>query len=156
MHATMKLSDILTKGAVISDLKSVDKKGILAEFSTLTEELIPDINQEDILNILLSREQLGSTAVGNGVAIPHGKIPGLNNIVAIFGRSKKGVDFQAHDEKTTHLFFVLLAPETAIGNHLQALARLSRLLKDSKFREKLIQSPSEELFTLLISEDDKI
>lgn len=152
----MKLSDILSQNAVIPDLKSVDKKGILMEFSELTEKLIPDVNKDDILNILLSREQLGSTAVGNGVAIPHGKIPGLNNIFAIFGRSKKGVDFQAHDEKTTHLFFVLLAPETAIGNHLQALARLSRLLKDAKFREKLIQSPTGELFPLLIGEDDKI
>jgi len=152
----MKLSDILPRNAIRDDLKSHDKKGILSEFAGLAQDLVPQLKQESVLDILMNREQLGSTAVGNGVAIPHGKVPGLENIIAIFGRSKKGVDFQAHDEKTTHLFFVLLAPETAIGNHLQALARLSRLLKDSKIRERLINCPSNELYDLLISEDDKI
>lgn len=152
----MKLADILHSKAIIEDLKSHDKKSVLAEFAVKASELVPSLVQEDVLHILLNREQLGSTAVGNGVAIPHGKVTGLTNIVAIFGRSKKGIDFQAHDEKPTHLFFVLLAPEAAIGGHLQALARLSRLLKDSKVRDKIIQCPSEELFDLLISEDEKI
>jgi nitrogen PTS system EIIA component len=152
----MKLSDLLHKNSVIEDLKSVDKKGILNEFSQSAHTLDPDLEPDKVLEILLSREQLGSTAVGNGVAIPHGKVPGLEKILALFGRSKKGVDFQAHDEKTTHLFFVLLAPETAIGNHLQALARLSRLLKDSKIRDRLMQCPSEELYDLLVTEDEKL
>lgn len=152
----MKLSDILPRNAIREDLKSHDKKGILSEFAQLAQDIDPQLKMAAVLEILLNREQLGSTAVGNGVAIPHGKVPGLDNIIAIFGRSKKGVDFQSHDEKTTHLFFVLLAPETAIGNHLQALARLSRLLKDPKIREKLINCPGTELYDNLISEDDKI
>lgn len=152
----MKLSDILPRNAIRDDLKSHDKKGILGEFADMAHDLVPILKQDSVLEILLNREQLGSTAVGNGVAIPHGKVPGLESIVAIFGRSKKGVDFQSHDEKLTHLFFVLLAPETAIGNHLQALARLSRLLKDPKIRERLVQCPSGELYELLISEDEKI
>ena len=152
----MKLSDILAKNAIISDLQSSSKKEILNEFAKLAATISPQLSEQNILEILLSREQLGSTAVGNGVAIPHGKMSGLSNIIAMFGRSKSGVDFQSHDSKNTHLFFVLLAPETAIGNHLQALARLSRLLKDNKTREELIQCPSDKLFDTLIAEDEKI
>lgn len=152
----MKLSELLERTAIIDDLKSSDKKGVLTEFAALIHKTFPKLPQEEILEILSNREQLGSTAVGNGVAIPHGKVPGLEKIAALFGRSKRGVDFQAHDEKLTHLFFVLLAPETAIGNHLQALARLSRLLKDEKIRERLVLCPLEELYDLLISEDSKI
>lgn len=152
----MKLSELLERTAIIDDLKSSDKKGVLTEFATLVHKVAPKLQQDEILEILSNREQLGSTAVGNGVAIPHGKVPGLEKITALFGRSKKGLDFQAHDEKLTHLFFVLLAPETAIGNHLQALARLSRLLKDEKIRERLVLCPVEELYELLISEDSKI
>lgn len=152
----MKLAELLSKNNIIDSLKSHDKKGILQEFSELAERIMPQLKAPAVLEILQGREQLGSTAVGNGVAIPHGKIPGLEHIIALFGRSKKGIDFQAHDEKPTQLFFVLLAPETAIGNHLQALARLSRLLKDVRLREKLTQCPSSELHALLISEDEKI
>lgn len=152
----MKLSDILSRNAIREDLKSHDKKGVLDEFSAMAHDLVPKLKKDEVLQILLNREQLGSTAVGNGVAIPHGKVPGLENIVAIFGRSKKGVDFQSHDTKATHLFFVLLAPETAVGNHLQALARLSRLLKDPKTRERLLHCPAEDLYQVLISEDEKI
>lgn len=152
----MKLADILRKEAILHDLHHHDKKGILGEFAELASSLAPQLDKEQVLEILLNREQLGSTAVGNGVAIPHGKVPGLDRIIAIFGRSTKGLDFQSHDEKLTHLFFVLLAPETAIGNHLQALARLSRLLKDSKTRDQLVNSPSDNLYQLLISQDEKI
>ena len=152
----MKLPDLLKEEAIIADLTAHDKKGILNEFSDHIHSIVPALDQDTTYNILMNREHLGSTAVGNGVAIPHGKVPGLDNIIAVFGRSISGVDFQSHDEKPTHLFFVLLAPETAIGNHLQALARLSRLLKDSKIREKLVHCPKEELYSYLISEDDKI
>ncbi len=152
----MKLSDILKKDGIIDEMKSEDKKSVLAEFAAIASRVSTKLSQEQVLEILWSREQLGSTAVGNGVAIPHGKVPGLDNIIALFGRSKSGIDFQSHDNKPTHLFFVLLAPETAIGNHLQALARLSRLLKDTKTRERLINCPSPELFDILIAEDSKI
>ncbi|MBU0505629.1 MAG: PTS sugar transporter subunit IIA [bacterium] len=152
----MKLSDLLTEDALIPQLQSEDKNSVLEEFANHATSISPDLNKDLILKILVNREQLGSTAVGNGVAIPHGKVPGLEKIIALFGRSESGIDFHSHDEKTTQLFFVLLAPETAIGNHLQALARLSRLLKDSRIREKLIQCPKEELYNFLISEDNKI
>ncbi len=127
----LKLRDILKSDAIIEDLKSTDKKGILVEFSDLAASVV-GVEKETILNTLLSREKLGSTAVGHGVAIPHGKIAGLEQIVALFGRSQKGVDFQAHDQISSNLFFVILAPEAAIGNYLHALARLSRLMKDGR------------------------
>lgn len=152
----MKLGDILKSTSIIENLKHHDKKGVLEEFAQLAHAVVPELTCDSVLEILMSREDLGSTAVGNGVAIPHGKVPGLDKIVALFGRSAKGLDFQSHDEKPTHLFFVLLAPETAIGNHLQALARLSRLLKDSKTRDSLINAPAAELYNILINEDDKI
>ncbi|MBF0104449.1 MAG: PTS sugar transporter subunit IIA [Deltaproteobacteria bacterium] len=152
----MKLSDILPRNAVMGDLESRDKKGVLAEFAEQAVVFAPHLDKDKILEILTNREQLGSTAVGHGVAIPHGKVSGLDNIIAMFGRSIKGLDFQSHDEKPTHLFFVLLAPETAIGNHLQALARLSRLLKDTKIHDRLIHARPEELYDILLAEDSKI
>lgn len=154
----MKLRDILHNEAIIHEIGSHDKKGVLCEFSNLAKSILPniDVPSDEILEILLSREKLGSTAVGHGVAIPHGKIPGLNKIIALFGRSKKGVDFQAHDQKLTHLFFVLLAPKTAIGNYLHALARLSRLMKDIHVREEVMACDSNQLYEVLLSEDDKI
>lgn len=152
----MRLRDILLRGAILENLKGSDKVGILQEFSELAEKLDAKLKRDLIFQILASREKLGSTGVGSGVAIPHGKVPELDHIVAIFGRSKKGIDFESHDQKATHLFFVLLAPESAIGNHLQALARLSRLLKDPRVREKLVQCPRDELYELLLVEDEKL
>jgi len=154
----MKLRDILSEQAIIPDLENQDKRGILSEFSELAVRMMPEVHvsSEDVLSILLNREKLGSTAVGHGVAIPHGKIPGLNKIIALFGRSREGVDFQSHDQKNTHLFFVLLAPESAIGNYLHALARLSRLMKDENVRKHITDSVSEGLYQTLLQEDDKI
>lgn len=152
----MKLRDILKKDAIVDDLKSDDKKGTLAELAAAACKVIPTLNKDDILSVLLNREKLGSTGIGNGIAIPHGKIASLESIFAIFGRSHGGVNFESHDQKPTHLFFVLLAPEAAIGSHLQALARLSRLLKENSMREKLIKCLPEELFDILLTEDDKL
>lgn len=152
----MKLFDILKKDAVIGELSSTDKKGVLEELSTLISGLYSQLPAEEILRVLIEREKLGSTGVGNGVAIPHGKIPGLDHIICVFARSHKGIDFQAHDNKPANLFFVLLAPENAVGNHLQALARLSRLLKHDGTRIKLGELHNNELYDFLIREDEKL
>lgn len=152
----MKLKDILKKSAVCGELKSTDKKDVLEELSALTATAYPNLSSDQVLQVLLEREKLGSTGVGNGVAIPHGKIPGLNSIVAVFGRSKKGIEFQSHDHKPALLFFVLLAPENVVGIHLQALARLSRLLKEEAIRNTLFEVQDENLYDILIAEDEKI
>ncbi|MBI2339826.1 MAG: PTS sugar transporter subunit IIA [Deltaproteobacteria bacterium] len=152
----MKLKEILKRNAVLGDLRATEKKGVLEELSGLVSKAWPDLSTDNVLQVLLEREKLGSTGVGNGVAIPHGKVAGLKAIVAAFGRSPKGVEFQSHDHKPARLFFVLLAPENAVGNHLQALARLSRLLKGETVRNRLIEVKSESLYDLLISEDEKL
>ncbi len=152
----MKLKDILTKESVCGELLATDKKEVLEELASLTSGVYPQLSAEEILKVLLEREKLGSTGVGNGVAIPHGKIAGLDHIVAIFGRSNKGIDFNSHDNKNTHLFFVLLAPENAAGNHLHVLARLSRLLKTEETRNLLIETKPDQLFQALIAQDEKI
>lgn len=152
----MKLQDILTKNSVFGELKSTDKKGILQELADKVVEAYPALDGPKVLQVLLERERLGSTGVGNGVAIPHGKISSLDSIIACFGRSKTGIDFQSHDHKPAVLFFVLLAPEKVIGNHLQALARLSRLLKSESVRNHLIEVSSAELYDVLMQEDEKL
>jgi PTS system nitrogen regulatory IIA component len=151
----LKLRDILRPEAIVDDLRGTDKRAVLAEFAHLGHQLLK-IDQEAILNVLLNREKLGSTAVGHGVAIPHGKIAGLPQMMALFGRSKKGVDFQSHDQKPSQLFFVILAPESAIGNYLHALARLSRLMKDERVRNLIFKCDMKDLYQTLLIEDDKI
>lgn len=151
----LKLRDILGAVAIIGELQSDDKKGVLVEFSRLAASLT-NLGEDAVLEVLLNREKLGSTAVGHGVAIPHGKVSGLNNIVALFGRSRQGVDFQAHDHIPSQIFFVILAPETVIGNYLHVLARLSRLMKDERTRQTILKCETKILYQTLIAEDDKL
>ncbi len=152
----MKLRDILRKEAVLGEALAHDKRGVLEELAQQAHLIYPQLSTPQVLQVLLEREKLGSTGVGNGVAIPHGKVQDLDSIVAVFGRSKKGIDFLSHDNKPVQLFFVLLAPENVVGNHLQALARLSRLLKEETVRQKLIEARDDMLFDVLIAEDEKI
>jgi PTS system nitrogen regulatory IIA component len=114
------------------------------------------LDQEKVLGVLQERERISSTAIGDGVAIPHGKLPGLDKIYGVFARSQTGVDFKSLDGEPTHLFFVLIAPENAAADHLKALARISRLLKDAEFRQRLMMGKSQqELFKLISEEDDR-
>ncbi|MDO8643566.1 MAG: PTS sugar transporter subunit IIA, partial [bacterium] len=134
----MKIREILSPASVQADLKATSKEGVIAELALLLAESHQNLSQENLIRVLMEREKLGSTGIGNDVAIPHGKLSGLDHIVAGFGRSQKGVPFEAQDGKPPHLFFILVAPENAASLHLKALARLSRLLKDSHFRGKLM------------------
>lgn len=152
----LHLKDVLLPDAIKADLDGMDKKGILSEFSELAAALIEGLDQKVVFETLCNREKLGSTAVGHGVAIPHGKLPGLNKVLTLFGRSKKGIDFQSHDQKPTHLFFVLLAPEDSVGSDLHILARLSRLIKDERVCTSLNSCTAEKLYQIIIDEDDKI
>lgn len=151
----MKLKEVLHKETV-GNLDATDKKTALEQLAVLASKTEAQLNPALVLEVLQEREKLGSTGVGNGVAIPHGKVHGLKNIICIFGRSVKGIDFQSHDQKPAHLFFAVLAPENAVGNHLQTLARLSRLLKGEEIRQHLLEIPSDELYNYLIAEDEKI
>jgi PTS system nitrogen regulatory IIA component len=114
------------------------------------------LNKQTVLTVLLEREKISTTAIGEGVAIPHGKLPGVERVLGVFARSPQGVDFASLDGGPTHLFFVLIAPENAAADHLKALARISRLLKDEAFRRRLMEGQtSQELFNIIAEEDEK-
>ena len=152
----MKITDILDESSIIQDLRSTSKKGILEELSSVLVERgkLPD--RDKVVEVLLEREKLGSTGIGDGIAIPHGKMKGIKELVTSFGRSITGVDFESIDNKPTHLFFLLVAPENSAGIHLKALARISRLLKDSSFRNRLMEARDrQDLFRIIAEEDEK-
>ena len=149
----MKILDTLEQGAIIGELNASDKKGVLEE---LTAPLAPasGVNHEEMVRVLLERERLGSTGIGGGIAIPHGKLKSIESLLMGFGRSRQGVDFEAMDGKPAHIFFLLLAPEDSTGAHLKMLARLSQLLKNSVFKELLMNAADwRELYTVIEKED---
>ena len=150
----MKMSDFLDPRAVVSDLKATNKKEVLEELCTALVSLHPTLDRDGMVGILLDRERLGSTGVGEGVAIPHGKMGDLGGLIACFGRSAKGVGFEAVDDQPVTLFFLLFAPENSAGAHLKALAKISRLLKRPSVREELLQAGSkEDVYAILTRED---
>jgi PTS system nitrogen regulatory IIA component len=152
----MKILDILAPEAVIPDLRATAKSDALQEIATLLATLHPEIDRARLVQVLQDREALGSTAIGEGIAIPHGKLPGVANVTAAFGRSGAGIDFDSLDGKPTYLFFLLVAPEDSAGAHLKALARVSRLLKDKTFRDRLAAGgTAEQLFAIIKEEDEK-
>ncbi len=150
----MKMSDFLDPKAVVSDLKAANKKEVLEELCTALVSLHPTLDRDRMVGILLDRERLGSTGVGEGVAIPHGKMGDLEGLIACFGRSTRGVAFDAVDDQPVSLFFLLFAPENSAGVHLKALAKISRLLKRPSVREELLQAGSkEDVYAILTRED---
>jgi PTS system nitrogen regulatory IIA component len=152
----MKILDILAPEAIVPAMRAATKGEALHELATLLATLHPEIDGARLVQVLQDREALGSTAIGEGIAIPHGKLPGVPNVLAAFGRSASGIDFDSLDGNTTHLFFLLVAPEDSAGVHLKALARVSRLLKDKAFRERLVAGGSpEQLFAVIKQEDEK-
>ena len=152
----MKILDILDPAAIVPEMRATSKPEALQELAGTLAELHPSIDKPHLVEVLLEREELGSTAIGEGIAIPHGKLPGMNTVVAAFGRSSRGVDFDSLDGSPTRLFFLLVAPEDSAGIHLKALARISRLLKDREFRERLFAGTTREaLFATIRDEDQK-
>jgi PTS system nitrogen regulatory IIA component len=130
----MKILDILLRDAVIVDLKATSKREALEEICSAVAAAEPAAERTKLLEVLAERERLQSTGIGEGVAIPHGKVAGLPRLIAAFAKSKGGVDFDSVDGQKTHLFFLLVMPDNAGGQHLKALARISRSLRDPAFR----------------------
>jgi len=149
----MKITEVLHKETILVDLKANDKKGVLEELSKPVSQ-IAGIKQQDLVRVLLEREQLGSTGIGGGIGIPHGKLKNLDNLVLGFGLSRKGIDFDSMDKRPTHIFFLLVTPENSTGLHLKVLARISRLLKNDDFKEKLFQISDAEEFLNEIEQVD--
>ncbi len=153
----MRIKDILGESSVIPDIKSRTKKEALVELASILKKanLIEDV--EKVVAVILEREKLGSTGIGDGVAIPHGKMKGLDSILCAFGKSKDGVDFDAIDGKPVYIFFLLLAPEDSASLHLTALSRISKLLRDPSFRKRLAElTDSHDIYSNIIEEDGKI
>lgn len=150
----MKLLDFLFSGSVSAELESNDKSGVLGELVDILLRNYDSLPRDEILSILLDREKIGSTGIGDGVAIPHGKSSNIPQLMAAFGRSTRGIDFDSIDGKKVHFFCLLLAPEDSIGDHLKALARISRLFKNPEMREQLMQAKdSDEILTILAQRD---
>jgi len=151
----MKILEVLQKDAILENLESTDKKGILEELVAPVAKAAK-VSEEGLVKVLLDRERLGSTGIGGGVGIPHGKLKNLDNIVLGFGRSRNGVNFESMDSKPTHIFFLLVTPENSTGLHLKMLARISRLLKDESFKERLTNAFSrDEIFTIIQEADEE-
>jgi len=132
----MNLSDLLTPDAILPSLHAQSKKQVLQEVCALAARLTLR-SEREIFDTLLQRERLGSTGVGHGVAIPHGKLRGLDRLVGVFARLARPVDFDSLDDQPVDLVFVLLAPESAGADHLKALARIARILRDPAMAQKL-------------------
>ena len=147
----MDLVDLLTPDGVVANSRASSKKQILQDLARKAAELT-GADERAIFDVVLERERLGSTGVGNGIAIPHGKLPGLKRLFAVFARLEKPVDFEAIDEQPVDLVFLLLAPEGAGADHLKALARVSRMLRDKRMCDKLRGSDKAEAIYALIAE----
>ncbi len=151
----MKLSELLDQNHIIPDLKAKDKKGVLEELVDVIFCSDPSFDKDSLVKVLLERERLGSTGIGDGVAIPHGKLQGLKHPIISFGRSLKGLDFEAMDGDLTFLFFLLVAPEDSASIHLKALAKIARIIKNRSFRSLLMQVPTrEEIYQTIIQNDE--
>ena len=150
----MKIEEILSEDLVVPELKGRSKAEVLSELAREVCTHHPELDRAKLIGALEDRERLNSTALGDGVAIPHGKLPGIRRVFAAFGRSTRGVDFHSLDGKTTHLFFLLVAPEDSAGAHLKALARISRLLKDAAFRQRLLEAPDAHALWTTIRDED--
>jgi PTS system nitrogen regulatory IIA component len=152
----VKVTDFLTVQSVIPSLKSREKSAVLEEMADWLASSHPQLDKIRVLDVLQEREKISTTAIGEGVAIPHGKLTGVDRVLGAFARSSEGVDFASLDGEPTHLFFALIAPENAAADHLKALARISRLLKDEKFRGRLMAGETaQDLYRIIADEDEK-
>jgi len=150
----MNITDLIKKGFIIEELKSKTKKEVLLELSEVFLRGDVKVDCDAMVEVLLDREKLGSTGIGDGIAIPHGKLPGLENLVVSFGRTIEGIDFDSLDGKPVHIFFLLMAPENSAGQHLKALAKISRMLKEKVFRKELMEAKtSDEIYDLIDKKD---
>jgi len=147
----MEISDLLTDKAVVANLKVTSKKQALQELAKQAADMT-GLHERAVFDVLMEREKLGTTGVGNGIAIPHGKLPSLDRLYGLFARLPSPIDFQSIDEQPVDLIFLLLAPESAGADHLKALARISRLLRDDAICEKLRGTDNDEALFALLTE----
>jgi len=153
----MKITDFLSKKAILTDIKSTKKEDVIKELvdTLVAAEEIEKRCRNKLIDALMTRESLGSTAIGQGIAIPHAKSDCVDKLIAAFGISKKGVDFDSLDGEPAYIFFLLVAPQDSAGPHLKALARISRLLKDKYFRDSLRACADDKSIVKIITQEDE-
>ena len=150
------IRDLLHDDLIIEEIQSTDKDGVIREFARLLATRGKIRDEQSLIRVLEEREVLGTTGIGNGIAIPHGKVPMHEEMIVAFGRSSQGVAYQAIDGEPVYLFFVLITPEDKPGDHLKTLARISRIIKNPELRERLRRAVGrDEIRTLICAEDAK-
>jgi PTS system nitrogen regulatory IIA component len=147
----MEITDLISPAAVIPNLRATSKKQALQDMARRAAE-ITGLHERAIFDVLLERERLGTTGVGNGIAIPHGKLPAMEKLYGLFARLEKPISFESIDDPPVDLIFLLLAPESAGADHLKALARVSRLLRDKGVCEKLRGTDNADALYALLTE----
>jgi len=150
----MRVIDFLQPDCIVARLGATTKLGVLAELSERMSKVVPGVEAGALRHVLEEREMLASTAIGDGIAIPHGKLDSVGHLVGALGRAVDGIEFESIDGKPTNLVFMLVAPASSTGVHLKALARLSRLFRDADFRQRLLAAPSSEAMYQVIAEED--
>ena len=152
----MKIMEYLNEEWMIPELQGTDKASILKELSSVLVKPCQVTSVEELLSVLLDREKLGSTGIGEGIAIPHGRLKKLKKFFISFGRSLRGVDFDSIDQKPSQLFFLVMAPENSAVDNLKLLGRIVTLLKEPSFKRRLMEAPSQkDLFQVISEEDEK-
>jgi len=152
----MKVTSVLKRDYIIGDLEATDKEGAIKEILTVFPPEVLPVESPIAFKVLMEREMLGSTGIGDGVAIPHGTIGGLEEILLACGRSKKGIFFSSCDGKPVYLIFLMLAPENYAGQHLKLLAKISKMLRDGSFRSSLIEAATvDEMYDVIAEKDDQ-
>src|SRR5438552_18660470 len=150
----MRVIDFLAPDCIIAALQARTKPAVLTEMSAHLAKVVPGVDAAALNRVLDERELLASTAIGDGIAIPHGKLDAVGRLVGTLGRARAGIEFESIDGKPTHLVFMLVAPASSTGVHLKALARLSRLFRDADFRDRLLAAPTREAMYQVISDED--
>src|SRR5262252_8337902 len=150
----MKVIDFLQPERIVANLAAKTKPAVLTEMSAHLSKLEPNVDAEQLRRVLEERELLASTAIGDGIAIPHGKLDSIGQLSGALARSRPGIEFESIDGKPTHLIFMLVAPVSSTGVHLKALARLSRLFRDADFRQRLLAADTREDMYRVISDED--
>lgn len=153
----MKLINLMSESYIYPSIKGKEKTVVLEELSEFVSKRAGNLVKDKVFKVLEEREKLGSTGIGYGIGIPHGKVENLDKIILFIAKSDEGVDFDSIDEKPVRIFFLLLAPENSVGSHLKALARISRMIRDPEFRDKLVNCrTSAEIFEIVTNEDEKV
>ncbi len=151
----MKISEILNKDSIVANLESTNKNGVIKELA-LAISSATKAQPDEIAAVLMERETLGSTGIGGGIAIPHGKLNSVESVTVGFGLSRGGVEYDSLDNRLVHIFFLLLTPEKSTGGHLKVLAQISKLLKKNQFKESLRTAASvDEIYEIIMEQNEE-